>query len=173
MATPRKEENVARLAELVRSSKAVVLADYRGLTMKDFNALRAKLRPENVVFTVVKNTLLRRAAEGTSLADIVQALEGPTAAAFGTGDSIAPARLLADYIREARSPMTIKSGVVEGVAYDAAQVAALAKLPPRDVLIAQVVGGLQAPISGLAGTLQTMLGSLVWTLQGVADQKAA
>ena len=173
MATPRKEENVARLAELVRSSKAVVLADYRGLTMKDFNALRAKLRPENVVFTVVKNTLLRRAAEGTSLADIVQALEGPTAAAFGTEDSIAPARLLADYIREARSPMTIKSGVVEGVAYDAAQVTALAKLPPREVLIAQVVGGLQAPISGLAGTLQTMLVSLVWTLQGVADQKAA
>ncbi len=173
MATPKKEENVARLAELISSSKAVVLGDYRGLTMKDFNVLRAKMRPENVVFTVVKNTLLRRAAEGTSLADIVQGLEGPTAVAFGTEDSIAPARLLADYIREARSPMTIKSGVVEGVAYDAAQVAALAKLPPRDVLIAQVVGGLQAPIAGLAGTLQTMLGSLVWTLQGVADQKAA
>lgn len=173
MATPKKEENVAQLAELVRSSKAVVLADYRGLTMKDFNSLRAKLRPEGVVFRVIKNTLLRRAAEGTSLGDLVQTLEGPTAAAFGLEDAIAPARLLTDFIREARSPMAIKSGVVDGTAYDAAQVSALARLPGKEVLIAQVVGGLQAPIAGLAGTLQTMLGSLVWTLQSVADQKTA
>lgn len=173
MATPQKEKTVDSLVNLVKTSQSVILTDYRGLKMQDINALRAKLRPENVVFRVIKNTLLRRAAEGMPLADLVKTLEGPTAAVFGLNDSIAPARLLADYIKTTRSPLQVKSGLIDGQIYDAAQVAAIAKLPGRDVMLAQLVGGLQAPIANLAGTMQTMLGSLVWTLQGIADQKAA
>jgi len=163
---------VQEMADLLSSAKSVVLTDYRGLSMKDFDALRAKLRPEGVRFHVVKNTLLRRAAEGTPLSELAAGLEGPTAAAIGLQDSVAPARLLAEYIKEARSPMTIKSGVVEGTAYDGAAIEQIAKMPPREQLLAMMVGGLQAPIANLAGTLQQVLGSVVWTLQAVADQRA-
>lgn len=172
MATPKKEQSVSEIAELLKSSKAIILTDYRGMTMKDVDTLRTKLRPEKAVFRIVKNTLFRRAAEGTSFSQVDALLEGPTAAIFGLEDSVSPARLVADYVRETKGLIQIKGGVIEGQPCDAAAVAAIAKLPPRDTLIAQVVGGLQAPIAGLAGTLQTMLGSLVWTLQGVADQKA-
>ncbi len=172
MATPKKEQAVAELTALVQESSSVVLADYRGLTMKDFNELRARLRPEQVEFHVVKNTLLRRASSGTALSELAEALEGPTAIAVSLGDSVAGPRLLNQYIRDSRSPMTIKSGVVDGTAYDGGAIEQIAKLPPRDQMIAQVLGGLQAPIANLAGTLQTMLGSLVWTLTGIAEQKA-
>ncbi len=172
MATPRKEQSVAELSELVQEAKSVVLTDYRGLTMKDFNDLRARLRPEQIQFHVVKNTLLRRASSGTALAELADGLEGPTAAAFSMNDSVAGARILTQWIRDSRSPMTIKSGVIEGAAYNSDAIGQIAKLPPRDQMIAQVLGSLQAPITNLAGTMQTMLSSLVWTLSGIAEQKA-
>lgn len=173
MATPKKQETVRELSEMLAASKSVILTDFRGLSMKDFNELRSRLRPEQVTFRVVKNTLLRRAAEGTPLAELVENLEGPTAVAFGLGDSVAPARLLADFIKETRSPLTIRSGVVEGKPCSAEAVTQIAKLPPREQMIAQVLGGLQAPLANLAGTLQQLIGSVVWTLQGVAEKKAA
>jgi len=173
MPTPKKEKTIEELTELVTSAKSVILTDFRGLTMKDVTALRARLRPEQVVFRVVKNTLLRRAAQGQPLSELAEKTEGPTAAVFGLQDSVAPARLLTTFIRESRSPLQIKSGVIDGQCYDAAAVSQIAKLPGREVLLSMVVGGLQGPMANLAGTMQTMVGSLVWALQAVADQKQA
>lgn len=172
MPTPRKESTVAELNELLMKSKSIVFTDYRGMKMKDVDTLRAKLRPQSVVFKVIKNTLFKRAAEGTPFAEVADLLDGPTAGAFGLDDSIAPARLIADYVRESRGLITVKSGVVDGQPYSAEQIAVIAKLPGRDMLVAQLIGGLQAPVAGLAGTLQMIVGSLVWTLQSIADQKA-
>lgn len=172
MPTPKKEATIAELSALLTSCKSVVFTDYRGMTMKDVDTLRAKLRPESVTFRVIKNTLFKRAAEGTQFAEVADQLDGPTAGAFGLSDSIAPARLISDYVRESRGLIKVKSGVIDGQPCSAEDVALIAKLPGREVLVAQFIGGLQAPVANLAGTLQMLVGSLVWTLQSIADQKA-
>lgn len=173
MPTVKKEENIAMLQEMLGKSRSLILTEYKGLTMKNVDELRGKLRPEQVVFKVVKNTLLKRAIAGTEYEPLSDLLEGPTAAVFGLGDAVIPAKLMSEYAKTSKGAVTIKGGVIDGMVCDVDQVSQIAKLPSREVLLAQVVGGLQSPITNLAGTLQTMISSLVWTLQGVADQKSA
>ncbi|MEI6915218.1 MAG: 50S ribosomal protein L10 [Armatimonadota bacterium] len=173
MPTQKKEQKVADLAELLQNSKSVILTDYRGLTMKDFNSVRAKLRPEKVYFHVIKNTLLRRAAEGSPLGDLTATLEGTTAAAFSLEDSVAGPRLLTEWIKESRNQqLMIKCGVIDGNPYSGEAVTQIAKLPPKNQMIAQLLGSLQSPITNLAGTMQSMISGLVWTLSGIAEQKS-
>ncbi len=166
-----KVQAVAELKDLLNVS-TLILADYQGLNVKAVNELRSKLRLAGGGFKVVKNTLLNLASVDTPLADLMQDMKGPTAVAFTDGDPVGAAKVLQEYAKGPKS-IKVKAGVVDGHVVDAAQVEALAKIPPKEMLYAMVVGGLQAPITGLVGTLQQLTAQLVFTLQGVADKKAA
>ena len=176
MPTVQKEETVAEVAETLRSAQATILADYRGLTVSQMSDLRKKLRDADTQFAVVKNTLFRRAMEGIIDPDpqLDATLNGPTAIAFSLKDPVATAKVLTDYIRDNRNtPLTLKGGVIGGRFVTPDQVNALSKVPPREVLIAQMLGSFQAPITGLVGTLNGILSNFVFTLQAVADKKQA
>lgn len=167
---PEKVAVVDDMSEVLKCS-AVILTDYQGLDIKSLMSLRKKLRDANGGYRIVKNTLLRRAAKGTAAEQMAEETTGPTAVLY-CDDPVAAAKTLQDFVKGAKA-VVVKAGIVEGVAVTPDQIAELSKIPPREQLYAMVVGGLQSPISGLAGTLQQLLGQLVFTLQGVADQKAA
>ncbi len=167
---PEKVQEVDELKEILQSSTAAILADYRGLNVKTMSTLRKRLRESDGGIRIVKNTLLKRAADGMPAEKLVEDLEGPTALAYTTGDAANVAKTLTGFIREFRQ-MTIKGGLAEGHIMGPEQITALAALPPRQMLIAQVVGGLQGPVASFVSTMQQLYGGLVYTLQGVADKK--
>ncbi|MFY9578805.1 MAG: 50S ribosomal protein L10, partial [Gaiellaceae bacterium] len=136
-----KEKVVAELAERLRTSETLIVADYRGLTMPQIDELRGKLLEHGARFAVVKNTLTRRAAEVAGADALLALLEGPTAIAFleANGDPVAVAKALADAARTTRV-LKIRGGILEGRPIEGAAVEELAKLPAADVLRAQVLG---------------------------------
>ncbi len=176
MPTPQKEETVSEVAETLRNSQAAIFTDYRGLTVAQVSDLRKKLREKDTQFAIVKNTLFKRASEGIVDSDpqVDATLNGPTAVAFAMSDAVAAAKIISDYIRDNRgTPLTVKGAVVGGKFYSPDQVTALSKVPPREVLIAQMLGSFNAPITGLVGTLNGIVSNFVFTLQAVANQKQA
>lgn len=169
---PQKVAQVEQIRQWLSAAKGVIFTDYRGLNVSQITQLRKQLRQNQAEYHVVKNTLFRLAAQGLISDNLDSILEGPTAVAFIHGDEAATAKALSDAIRELRV-LTIKGAVLGGKRYDAEAVQQLAKLPPREVLIAQVVGGLQSPITGLVGTLHGILRDFVYTVQAIADKKSA
>lgn len=172
-AGPRKREMVARLSELLAKATSTVVTDYRGLSVKQLEDLRARLRAESIEYVVVKNTLARRAASDAGAAGFAAVLKGPVGLAVGFGgDLSAPARILNDYHRATRqAPMV--AGLVEGKVLDAASVRVLAELPSRDALLGRLAGTLQAPLTQLAGSLDSILTSLAATLDAYRGQLEA
>ncbi len=160
---PEKVHEVEELAELLTRSNLVVLTDYRGLTVADMASLRRKLREQGVEYRVTKNTLTGFAAEKVGKADLKDTLVGPTAIAFVTGDEAAAAKALSDFERGSKV-FKIKSAMLGQRLLAASQVGALANMPPRNVLLSQVVAGFQSPIVGVVGVLSGMLSGLVGTL---------
>ncbi|MCS6950515.1 MAG: 50S ribosomal protein L10 [Armatimonadota bacterium] len=169
---PQKVAQVEQLRQWLSTSKGVIFTDYRGLNVSQITQLRRQLRQNQAEYHVVKNTLFRLATKGIIQDNLDDILQGPTAVAFIQGDEAAAAKALSDATRELRV-LTIKGAVLGGRVYSAEVVQQLAKLPPREVLIAQVLGGLQAPITGLVGTLQGILRDFVYTIQAIADKKSA
>jgi large subunit ribosomal protein L10 len=170
----RKAETVESVSVLLKESQAVILTDYRGLTVTQINDIRKKLRDSDASFAVVKNTLLKRAADATFPADAQRdaALNGPTAVAFATKDAVLTSKTLLDYIASNRTtPLKIKGAVVGGKFYDSKGVDALSKVPPREVLISQMLGSFNAPITGLVGTLNGIISNFVFTLQAIHDKQ--
>jgi large subunit ribosomal protein L10 len=153
-----KERVVAELTEKLRSADTMLVADYRGLTMPQIDALRTRLLESGARFTVVKNTLTRRAAEAAGADQLLALLEGPSAIAFieADGDAVAVAKALADSARETRV-LEIRGGVMQGRSISGADVEELAKLPPLDVLRGQVVGAIIAPLNQLVGLVTAPL----------------
>jgi len=166
--TAEKEQAIQELADLVARSKGAILTDYRGFTVAEITELRKRLRDQGAVYHVVKNTLFKRALQDGD--GLNQYLEGPTAIAFALQDPVAPAKALLDFIREKRKGV-VKAGYIDGVVYTEPQVGELSKLPSRDMLIAQVVGGIQSPLSGLVGTLNGIISNFVYTLQAIVDKQ--
>jgi large subunit ribosomal protein L10 len=164
---PVKVEQVGQIAEKLRTAKVVVLTDYRGLTVAQIGDLRAKLRQSDVEYRVIKNTLAKRAADDAGHPDLGPALKGPVAFALGYDDLSAPARLLGEWTRATRLKLDITGGLVEGRYFGADQIRQLADLPPREVLIAQLLGTLQAP----AASLLTAISSPAQQLLSVLEQK--
>ncbi|MHB0913924.1 MAG: 50S ribosomal protein L10 [Armatimonadota bacterium] len=167
-----KQRNIDQVAELkqdLERSKALLLTDYRGLRVSEISDLRRKLRAMGASYKVVKNTLFELASGNE---EVFPMLTGPTAIAFVGNDPVASAKALVDFAREHKA-LELKGGVVEGRVLGAEQIQALSKVPPRDVLIAQMVGSIQSPLSNLVGTLQGVMSGLVYTLQAVAAEKAA
>jgi large subunit ribosomal protein L10 len=166
-----KEQVVAELTERLRSSETLLVADYRGLTMPQIDALRSKLIESGARFTVVKNTLTRRAAEAAGADALLTLLEGPSAIAFleTDGDMVAAAKALADSARESRV-LEIRGGVMQGRAISAEEVQSLASLPPIDVLRGQVLAAIIAPITAIAGLVNAPLQNLYGLLEARIEQ---
>jgi large subunit ribosomal protein L10 len=156
-----KEQVVTELTERLRSTDTLLVADYRGLTMTQIDSLRTRLLESGARFTVVKNTLTRRAAEAAGADALLALLEGPTAIAFleADGDPVAAAKALADTARETRV-LAIRGGIMEGRTVSAEEIETLATLPPVDVLRGQVLGAIVAPLSALLALVTAPLQSL-------------
>ncbi|MBC7106310.1 MAG: 50S ribosomal protein L10 [Firmicutes bacterium] len=166
-----KEAAAAELREKLGRARVVILSDYRGLNVAALTLLRRRLREAEGEFKVVKNTVAKRVAAALGLGDLLGYLEGPTAMAFGYGDPALSAKVLSDFAREFRQ-LEVKGGILEGRVVPPEQVKALASLPPRPVLLAQVVGGVQAPLYGLVGALGGVLRGLVYALEGIRKLRA-
>ncbi len=168
---PQKIEQVAMLKALVTQSSGLYLTDYRGFTVAEKADLTRRLRAAGAEYHVVKNTLFRL-AYGDSGEDPGEMLAGPSAIVFALADPIAPAKVVLDFIREKRKG-AVKGAIVDGRRYGPESVQKLAELPPRDILLGQVVGAIQGPLYGLVFTLESLIGNLVRTVQAIHDQKAA
>ena len=132
--------------------QVLYLVDYRGLTVAEDTALRKQLREAGVIYKVCKNTMMKRAFEGTDFAALDEHLEGPSAIAISKDDATAPARVICNFAKDAKA-LELKAGVVEGTLYDVNALNELAKIPSRDVLISKLLGSLQSPITNLARVL--------------------
>lgn len=148
-----KQPIVQAIADDVKDAQAVVLVDYRGLTVEQDTQLRKQLREAGVVYKVCKNTMMKRAFEGTEFEGLNQYLDGPSAMAVSKDDATAPARILAEFAKTAKKP-ELKAGVVEGTVYDQAALGELAKIPSRDVLLSRLLGSMQSPIANFARVIK-------------------
>ena len=166
-----KEQVVKELTERLRTSDTLLVADYRGLTMPQIDALRSRLIESGARFTVVKNTLTRRAAEAAGADALLTLLEGPSAIAFleADGDMVAAAKALADSARESRV-LEIRGGVMQGRAITAEEVQSLASLPPIDILRGQVLAAIIAPLTAIAGLISAPLQNLHGLLDARIEQ---
>jgi large subunit ribosomal protein L10 len=172
MARPEKVAVVEEVRTKLASADAAVLTEYRGLTVKELATLRAALRPASTEYKVFKNTLARRAAEDSGLAELVSMLEGPVAIAFVAGDAVAAAKALRDFGRTAPA-LVVKGGLLGGRVLTAADVAALAEIEPREVLLARLAGGFQAPLAKAAALFQALPRSLAYGVKALIDQRVA
>lgn len=173
MPTDVKRQAVAELTELIRSSSAMAVADYRGLKVSEMQSVRRTLRDSGVKLTIAKNRLLKIAADEADRAELKALLDGPTALATIDGDEAAMAKALADALRPYSRTVTVRGGLLGAQAIDAAQLTRLATLPSREVLLGKVAGGMAAPMTGMAGVLAANLRNLVGVLNAVAEKKQA
>ena len=169
---PEKVAVVAEVTEKLANADAVLLTEYRGMTVAQLASLRRALRPIGAEYKVYKNTLVRRAADEAGFADLNDQLVGPTAITFVTGDVAAAAKALRDFGRT-NPLLVIKGGALGTKVVSDADVQALADLPSRDVLLAQLAGAFQAPMTKMAGLLQALPRNFAYGLKALIDQKQA
>jgi large subunit ribosomal protein L10 len=160
---------VDEIADQLGSAEAVYAVDYRGITVAQIADLRARLRDADTSFRIVKNSLTELAADKAGAADLKPMLEGPTALALVRGDAALAAKALNDMARQLHI-LEFKGGLMNGGALSAAEIQSIARLPSRDVLNAQLVGTIAAPITGLVRTLNALIAGLAIQLQAIADQ---
>jgi large subunit ribosomal protein L10 len=174
MLRSEKERVVEQLAERLRTTETLMVADYRGLTMPEIDELRGRLLEAGARFTVVKNTLTKLAAEQAGTTDVLQLIEGPTAIAFleAEGDPVAVAKVLNETAR-AHDVLVIRGGVLEGAIVGDAEIKRLATLPPAEMLRAQLVGALSAPMATIVGVFSAPMRDFVGVLQARIDQLEA
>jgi large subunit ribosomal protein L10 len=170
MPTEAKRETVAELREALSSSRTLIVSEYRGLSVKELAEIRRALRKQDVTYRIVKNRLMRIAAQDTVGEALGPLLVGPTAIAFGTDESTT-AKAVLDATRPYKI-VTITGAVLGNRSISADAVRTLASLPPREVLLAKLAGGMQAPMATLAGLLSANIRNLGYALSQVRDQKA-
>lgn len=148
-----KQPIVAAIAEDVKDAQSVVIVDYRGLTVAQDTELRKQLREAGIIYKVCKNTMMKRAFEGTEFEGLTQYLEGPSAMAVSKDDATAAARILCKFAKDA-DKLEVKAGVVEGKVYDEAGVKALSTIPSREELLSKLLGSIQSPIANFARVIK-------------------
>ena len=161
---PEKAAKVAEIKELLTSSKCTVLVDFCGLTVAQDTALRRKMREAGVTYIVVKNTLLRIAAQEAGIEGLEPVLEKNTAIAVAPEDPVAAAKIICDFAKENKA-------LLDGKVIDDAAIKALAELPPKEVLVAKMLGSMNAPISGFVNVLQGTIRKVVYALDAIREQK--
>ena len=165
----QKEQMVADYVEKMANSEALILTDYRGLSVADMGDLRRRLREVDGVFQVVKNTLFRRALEEAGLPIPTEHMDGPVAIGYCLGDAPPVAKAMMDYAKEIEF-LQIRGAILGTNLLDRDGVKGLADLPPREVLLAQLVGAVQGPMGSLVSTLQAPMRELVQVLQARSEQ---
>ncbi len=170
MQKSEKEQMVAELTEKLRTAETLIVADYRGLTNSEIDGLRSKLIEHGARFSVVKNTLTRRAAEAAGADALLALLEGPSAIAFveSDGDAVAVAKALSDAARDTKI-LSIRGGVLQGVSMSTEEIERLAKLPPAEIVRAQLLGTLVSPLTIVVALVAAPIRDLV----GLIDARIA
>ncbi|MBP5093031.1 MAG: 50S ribosomal protein L10 [Abditibacteriota bacterium] len=168
---PEKVAAINEIKDMLSGASAVILTDYQGLDVKSISDFRKKLHEAGAQYKVIKNNLFILAVKDTVNEPLGENLAGPTGILYTEDDPVAAAKVLQPFTKGAKK-IGVKGGVVDGTYFDEKQVMQLASIPSKQELYAKVVGGLQAPITGLVGTLQQMISGLVFTLQAVADAKS-
>ena len=148
-----KQPIVAAIAEDVKDAQSIILVDYRGITVEQDTELRKQLREAGIIYKVCKNTMMKRAFEGTEFEGLAQYLEGPSAMAVSKDDATAPARIICKFAKTAEK-LEVKAGVVEGKVYDMAGVQALSAIPSREELLSKLLGSIQSPIANFARVIK-------------------
>jgi large subunit ribosomal protein L10 len=167
---PDKVAVVTEVRERFEAADAALLTEYRGMSVKALHDLRKQLRPNGADYKVYKNTLVRLAARGVGVGAVEPMLTGPTAIAFVKGDAAAIAKTLRDYART-NPNLVVKGGLLGTKVLSASDVEALADLPPRDVLLAQLAGAFQAPLAKFASLLQALPRNFAYGLKALIDQR--
>ncbi|MGX7349805.1 50S ribosomal protein L10 [Dolosicoccus paucivorans] len=155
----QKQQQVAEMAEALKSAASVVVVDYLGLTVAEVTELRKQLRENGVKMQVVKNTILRRAAKDAGIEGLDEAFVGPTAVVYSEEEVVAPAKIVAEFAKDAKA-LEIKGGMIEGEVAPVEKIEALAKLPDREGLLSMLLSVLQAPVRNVA-----------YAVKAVADAK--
>jgi len=172
MARPEKVATVEEIREKLEASSAAVLTEYRGLKVSELADLRASLRAAEAEYKVYKNTLARRAAEEAGLSDLISMHEGPTAITFVKGDAVSVAKALRDYAKT-NPNLVVKGGILGTRVIASDDVTALADIQPREVLLARIAGGFQAPLVKAAGLFQAFTRNMAYGIKALIDQRVA
>jgi large subunit ribosomal protein L10 len=167
-----KKQIVKELQEKFSRSKVVIVTDYKGLDVATMNELRSKLREADIEYRVVKNTLLRRAAEDTGVSEIVDRFTGPSAIALSYEDPVAPAKVLSEFAK-GNNKLEIKVGVMDGKILELSEIKSLSSLPSREVLLGQVLGTMNAVPTGFVRLLSEIPRQFLNVVQAIKDQKEA
>lgn len=168
----QKKELVAKLAEKLKKSCTGVLVEYKGINVEDDTKLRRELREAKVEYSVIKNTMLRRAAKDAGMESLSEYLQETTALAVSENDYTAAARILCKFSSENKF-FKVKSGFIDGDVVDTSKIKALSSLPSKEQLLAQVLAGLNSPITGFAAVLSGTQRGLLVALNAIAEQKSA
>lgn len=166
-----KMDTVAELQKKLAGSKAIILTDFRGLKVEQMTALRQRLRQDKIAYQVVKNTLMKKAIEGSSLEKLKDYFQGPTAVAISYGEPIALAKALTEF-QKTLPNLEVKVGLIEGSLTSPPEIKSLATMPPREILLAQLLGTLQAPARRMLGGILGAFQQFLFVLQARIDQMA-
>lgn len=172
MPTVQKESLVDEIKERLAASGGIIMADYRGLTVKEMQELRTRVRDSGADLKIYKNRLTMIALRELAMPDLDDYLTGPTALVFVSEDPVAPAKALQDYAKEHQA-LEIKGGLVQNQVVGAAAMKAIASLPSREVLVAKLMGMMLSPVRGFMGMANAPVSAFARTVQAVADQKVA
>ncbi len=167
----KKQDTVQQIRAELDGATITLVVDYRGLSVAEITALRQELYKNNTRLTVMKNTLVRRAIEGSELEALGEFLKGPTALAVGKADQVAPVKILKDYFKKNKKANEIRGGVMDGKALSASEVITLSELPSFDELRAKLVGGIASPLNGIVASLSGPQRALANVLDQLAKQK--
>jgi len=173
MPTPRKVEMMAEIKDRMERASIAIGADYRGLSVAQITELRRAMRPAGAEVKVVKNTLAAMAAKEAGREEMAEIVKGPTALAFGFGDPIAPVKALTEHLRAKRLTIDIHGGWLEGKVLSRADVESLATMPPKEQLLADVIGKLQSPLYNFAGLMQASMRNFAGLVDARANQLEA
>jgi large subunit ribosomal protein L10 len=173
MPTDAKRDAVAAMAERLSRAKITIATDFTGLSVNEVTELRRQLREQGVEYRVVKNRIAALAATAAGVEPFKETLAGSTGIVFGYDDVVSAAKAVTEFVKQTRSELKIRNGVMDGQLITAAQVSALGALPPKDELIARLLGQMNAPITGLVSVLSGTMRGFAIVLQRRADQLAA
>jgi len=172
LARPEKVAVVEEIRTKLTDADAAILTEYRGLTVTELANLRGALRPAATEYKVFKNTLARRAVEEAGLTELAELLQGPTAIAFVRGDAVVAAKALRDFGRTSPA-LVVKGGLLGPRVLTPRDIEALAEIEPREVLLARLAGGFQAPLTKAAGLFQAFTRNLAYGVKALIDQRVA
>jgi large subunit ribosomal protein L10 len=172
MPTAEKEALVQEMTDRLKGAKGMYVADFTGITVEKLVVLRARCRAANVHYRVVKNTLLKLAVHAHGVTQLDEFLEGPTALAFSTESEVEPARVLIEFAKE-NEKLLVRAGLIGDKLYTPDEVKQLASLPPRDVLLAQVLGTITAPLSNFLGAVDALLSSPAQLARALEEKKGS